>query len=79
MTKLKCWKKVGDFDWKNKKGEKSISIQYYSAHPDITIHQFDYKKSLDEGGMKQIGKDSYYNMDEAKSFVKKYMKEHDKC
>jgi len=79
MTKLKCWKKTNlltspksEVVYANKDGYKLLWIRKSDA----------YSGKIRLGGVNKRGyiKDRYFDdKPQALKFVKKYMKEHDKC
>ncbi len=79
MVKFKCWKKKGEGFWENKKDNKALLVQTFSSSDDVVIQKFDHTKSVSEGGIKQIGKDSFRDVSSATKFAKAYMRKHDRC
>jgi hypothetical protein len=74
---LKDWKKVGDGEWFNKKKNQKIQIYWYIAHPDVTIHLWDFNKNMTNGGMTYIGpKKGFKDLPSAYKFAKQYMRKH---
>jgi len=78
MTKLKCWRKTGKFEWKNNStGEQANIGENLNIKPK---HNAMVRERPDKDGISKLVFDKNFTTEkQALSKINRYMKSHDKC